>query len=44
MHGVGVGRGMDGDRRDAQFLAGALDPQRDLPAVGDEDFVEHART
>ena len=41
MHGVGVGGGMDRDRGDAQFLAGAQDAQRDLAAVGDQDLVEH---
>ena len=37
MHGVGVGGRMDGDRRDAELLAGAQDPQRDFAAIGDED-------
>ena len=32
---------MHGDRRDAQFLAARSTRKRDLPAVGDEDFVEH---
>ena len=41
MHGVGVGGRMHRDRRDAELLAGAQHPQRDLAAVGDEDFVEH---
>ena len=41
MHGVGVGGRMHGDRRDAELLAGAQHPERDLAAVGDEDFVEH---
>ena len=41
MHGVGVGGGMHRDRRDAEFLAGAQDAQRDLAAVGNEDLVEH---
>jgi hypothetical protein len=35
---------MNGDRADAHFLAGAGDPQRDFPAIGDEDFVEHQAT
>ena len=41
MHGLGIGGGMHGDRRDAHFAAGALDPQRDFAAIGDQDFVEH---
>ena len=41
VHGVGVGRRMHRDRGDADFLAGALDPERDLAAVGDQDLVEH---
>ena len=41
MHGVGVGGRMHGDRRDAEFLGGAQDAQRDFAAVGDEDLVEH---
>ena len=44
MHGVGVGRRMDGDRRDADLLAGAEHAERDLAAVGDQDLVEHARS
>ena len=41
MHGVGVGRRVHGDRGDADFLAGAQDPERDLAAVGDQDLFEH---
>ena len=41
VHGVGVGGRMHGDGRDAELLAGALDAQRDLAAVGDQDLVEH---
>ena len=41
MHGVGVGGRMHGDGRDAELLAGAQHAQRDLAAVGDEDFFEH---
>ena len=41
MHGVGVGGGMHRHRRDAELLAGAQHAQRDLAAVGDEDFIEH---
>ena len=41
MHGVGVGGGMHRHGRDAEFLAGAQHPQRDLAAIGDQDFIEH---
>ena len=41
MHGVGVGGGMHGDGRNAELLAGAQDAQRDLAAIGDQDFIEH---
>ena len=42
MHGVGVGGGMHRDGRDAQFLAGPQDAQRNFAAIGYEDLVEHA--
>ena len=42
VHGVGIGRRVHGDGGDAELLAGALDAQRDLAPVGNEDFVEHA--
>ena len=32
---------MDSDSGDAHFLAGAMNTQRDLASVGDEDLVEH---
>ena len=41
VHGVGIGGRMDGHGGDAQLLAGAQDAQRNLAAVGDQDFVEH---
>ena len=41
MHGVGVGGGMHGNGRDAELLARAQHAQRDLAAVGYEDFFEH---
>ncbi len=41
MHGVGVGGRMHRDGRDAELLAGAQHAQRDLAAIGDQDFVEH---
>ena len=37
-----VGLGVDGDGLDAELAAGADDAQRDLAAVGDQDFLEHA--
>ena len=43
MHGVGVGGRMHGDGRDAELLAGAQHAQRDLAAIGYEDFFEHRR-
>ena len=41
MHGVGVGGRMHRHGRDAELLAGAQHPQRDLAAVGDQDLFEH---
>ena len=41
--GVAVGLRVDGDRLDAQLLAGPDDPQGDLAAVGDQDSLEHRR-
>jgi hypothetical protein len=32
---------MDRDRLDAEFPAGAKNPQRDLAAVRDDDLVEY---
>ena len=40
--GVAVGLGIDDDGLDAHLAAGALDPQRDLAAIGDQDLLEHA--
>ncbi len=40
MHRLGIGGGVHGDGRDAQLAAGALDAQRDLAAVGDQDLLE----
>ena len=42
MHRLGIGGGVHRDGRDAHLAAGALDAQRDLAAIGDEDFLEHA--
>src|SRR3546814_7836646 len=41
--GVAVGLGVHDHRLDAEFAAGALDAQRDLAAVGDQDFFKHMR-
>ena len=38
---VAVGDGVNCDGLDVQFPAGAQNSQRDLSAVGDDDFVEH---
>ena len=38
MHGIGVGSRVDRDGRDAELLAGAQHAQRDLAAIGDQDF------
>ena len=43
VHGVGIRGRVHRDRRNAKLLAGAQHPQRDLAAVGDQDFVEHDR-
>jgi hypothetical protein len=40
MHGLGIGGGMHGNRRYAQFAAGALYPQRYFASVRDQDFSE----
>jgi hypothetical protein len=34
---------MDRHRLDAHFVAGAVDAQRDLAAIGDEDLVDRHR-
>ena len=41
MHRRGVGGGMHGDGADAHLLAGAVDAQRDLAAIGDQYLAEH---
>ena len=41
MHGVGVGGGMHRNGGDPHFFAGAVDAQRDLATVRNEDFFEH---
>src|SRR5712691_11776331 len=38
-----IGLGVDGDGANAQGSAGAEYPSGDLPAVGDEDALEHAQ-
>jgi hypothetical protein len=39
VHGVGVGGGVHRHRLDSHFVAGAVDAQRDLAAVGNEDLL-----
>ena len=41
MHCVGVGGRVNGDRPDAHVAAGAVDPERDLAAIGDQNLLEH---
>jgi hypothetical protein len=41
VHGVGVRGRVHGDRLDAELAARTVDAQRDLAAVGYEDFFEH---
>src|ERR1700745_2420119 len=43
MHRVFVRGGVYRDRCNAQLLAGAQHPQRDFPAIGNEDLVKHPR-
>ena len=38
---VFVRLGIDGDRLDAEFLAGIDHPQGDFSAIGDQNFFEH---
>src|SRR3546814_10382492 len=40
-HGIGVGGGVHRHRLDPHLAAGAVDAERDLAAVGNEDLVEH---
>ena len=40
VHGVGVGGRMDRDRLDPELVAGAVDAERDLAAVGDQQFLD----
>ena len=40
---IHVRLGINRQRLDAEFLAGADDAERDFAAIGDQDFVEHAR-
>jgi len=42
MHCIGVSGGMHRDRGNAHFAAGADHAKRDFPAIGDQDFLEHA--
>ena len=40
---IDVGLGIDRERANPEFLAGADDAQRDFAAIGDQDFFEHRR-
>ena len=40
VHRIGVGGRMDRDRLDAHLMAGAMDAQRNLAAVGDQQFLD----
>ncbi len=40
VHRVGIGGRMDRDGLDAQFVACAMDAQRDLAAVGDQELFD----
>ena len=40
MHRVGIGGRMDRDGLDAHFVAGAVDAQRDLAAIGDQQLLD----
>ena len=44
MKRVLVGFGVDGDGLDVQLAARVNDAQRDLSAIGDENFLEHGYT
>ncbi len=41
VQGVAIGFGVDGHGANAQFLAGADDPQGDFTAVGNQNLAEH---
>jgi hypothetical protein len=38
---IHVSLGIDGDRWNPQFFASPDNPQRDLTAVGNQDFIKH---
>ncbi len=41
IHGIGVSRGMHGNRPDTQFATGPQDAQGDLATIGNEDLGKH---
>ena len=43
VHRVGVGGRMNRDRLDAHLVAGAVDPQRDLAAIGNQKLLDRHR-
>jgi predicted nucleic acid-binding protein len=40
VHRVGVGGRVNRDRADAHFMASAVDPERDLAAIGDQQLID----
>ena len=42
VHGVSIGVGVDGNRRQAFIATGANDPHGDFASIGDQDF-SHSR-
>ena len=44
MHRVGIGGRVHRDRLDAHLVAGAVDAQRDLAAVGDQQLLDRHGT
>ena len=41
VHRIGIRLGIDGNGADIQFLAGANNPNGNLPAIGDQYFFKH---
>jgi hypothetical protein len=42
MHRVGICRGVNSDRLDAQFLTGSEHAKSDFATIGYEDLLKHA--
>ena len=43
VHGVSIGVGVDGNRRQAFIATGANDPHGDFASIGDQDFAHRRR-